>query len=157
MNVQSPINTATKKFKIPKINFLDPATFNTHRRKISTKYYYDLEQAHETFKSKSARLQLEIDVIENDIRSSLSQVIDVPFARSRFINHDIRRCRCKFCNTWNYRKFIVNMLEEIEDKRKIVIRQYDEAFLYINGLRSKDLDKLKKLRLMQLADQRRHI
>jgi hypothetical protein len=49
------------------------------------------------------------------------------------------------------------MLEEIEDKRKIVIRQYDEAFLYINGLRSKDLDKLKKLRLMQLADQRRHI
>jgi hypothetical protein len=45
------------------------------------------------------------------------------------------------------------MLEEIEDKREI----YDEAFLYINGLRSKDLDKLKKLRLMQLADQRRHI
>jgi hypothetical protein len=36
------------------------------------------------------------------------------------------------------------MLEEIEGKRKIAIRQYDEAFLHINGLRSKDLDKLKK-------------
>jgi hypothetical protein len=113
MKVQSTINTSTKKFKIPKINFLDPATFNTQRRKISTEYYYALERTHEEFKAKCAMLQQEIDVNENDIRSDLSQVVDVPFARSRLINHDIRRCRCRFCSNWNLENSLLICLKRL--------------------------------------------
>ena len=70
MEYQPTTMSVNKKFRIPKINFLDPATFNVHRRKISTDYYYALERAHERFKSKRAILQHEYDVILQDIRSA---------------------------------------------------------------------------------------
>jgi len=94
-------------------------------------------------------------VIWQDIRSLLSDFVDVPFARQRFIDHDIRKCHFQFRIKWNYRIFLVNMLEEIQEKQRAASKQYDEDFLFIKGLRAKALDKLKNLCLMQLADQRR--
>ena len=59
-----------KAFKIPKINFLDQAVFNKHRRDISTHYYFALDHAR-------ARLNTQLQVLQQEYDDYLYQIRQV--------------------------------------------------------------------------------
>jgi hypothetical protein len=140
-----------KAFKIPKINFLDPAVFNKHRRDISTHYYFALDHARARLNTQLQVLQQEYDDYLYQIRQVLNTVEEVPFARHRFVVHNILGCHCKFCSTWTHHRCFRYRLQEVRDKRKNAYDQYDSDWKYIDGLRTKQKQALERLRDMQLA------
>ena len=115
--------TATRSFKIPKINFLDKIIFKRHRRNIASDYYLAIGRAQSRLDTKLRVLQQEYDSYLAEIHQILSAVMDVPFSRKRFICHNIRGCHCKFCSTWSQHRWYIYPLHEVSDKRRLA---YDD-------------------------------
>ena len=146
--------TATRSFKIQKINFLDKIIFKRHRRNIASDFYLVIERAQSRLDTKLRVLQQEYDSYLAEIHQILSAVMDVPFSRKRFICHNIRGCHCKFCSTWSQHRWYTYRLQEVSDKRRLAYSKYDDDFKYLVELKTKNQNDLERLRDMQLANKR---
>jgi hypothetical protein len=88
-------------FRLPKINYLDPDVFNIHRGKILTRYDDEITRLYAHTRGKLRSVTREFEDLQHRLRTRLQEVpdTDLPFARKRFVMHNIQRCRCKFCKS----------------------------------------------------------
>jgi hypothetical protein len=68
--------------------------------------------------------------------------------------HNIQRCRCKFCKSWNGHRAYCQMFEEIEQMEKNVYHQDKSYRQYLWNLRTTEMHKLEEARLQQLLEKR---
>jgi hypothetical protein len=143
-------------FRIPKINYLDPDVFNIHRGKILTRYDEEITRLYAHTRGKLRSVTREFEDLQHRLRTRLQEVPDteLPFSRKRFVMHNIQRCRCKFCKSWNGHRAYCKMFEEIEQMEKNVYHQDKSYRQYLWNLRTTEMHKLEEARLKQLVEKR---